>query len=139
MAIVKVRNLNAHPFNQKFKGIEIHIAPNGQTGDYVEMDSYDAEMFLGQYSPVKPNNKGQQDPKSFKWLKIERDPKDVHKEDVATNGHRCPACTEQTSSWLELEAHMKIMHADSIVKDEAYYASQKAKTEHGNKSAGAVR
>jgi len=141
MSFVKVRNLNVHPFEQKYQGKLIHLGPMGAADDFVEMEYEDAIVFLGMFSPFKMDNKGQHDPKFYKMLKIEKDPNEVVGT-AASSGHGCPACKEQTSSWLELEAHMRLMHSDSIVKDVEYekYLAQKAKDHAGKQaSAGANR
>lgn len=137
MSVVKVRNLNVHPFEQKYQGKLISIAP----GEFVQMEWEDAVVFLGMFSPFKMDNKGQHDPKFYKMLKIEKDPNKTEGA-VAASGHSCPACKEQTSSWTELEAHMRLMHSDQVVKDVEYekYQAQKAKDHAGKQaSAGATR
>lgn len=141
MALVKIRNLNVHPFEQKYQGKMVHFGAKGSSDDYVEMDEEEAVVFLGQFSPFKLDNKGQHDPKYFKMLKIERDPKAPVKDAAAVVGHDCPACKEQTSSWLELEAHMRLMHSDQLVKDAEYekYLAQKAKDNGAKASVGAVK
>lgn len=66
--LVKVHNLNIHPYNEKFGGQDIHIPAN----DFVEMDEDQADQFLQKFTfPVK-NEMGLHDPKYFKKLKIER-------------------------------------------------------------------
>lgn len=140
MARVKVRNHNTYPFTQKFQGKDVFIGAKGAPDDFVEMDEEDAVVFLGTYKPFKLDNKGMHDPAHFKMLKIERDPNEI-KTDTFTGNHRCPACKEQTSSWTELEAHMRLMHQDNLVRDAEYekYQAQKAK-DNGAKqqSAGAA-
>lgn len=132
MAFVKVRNLNKHPFKQKHKnGSNIEIPAGG----FVEMDEEDAVVFLGQFSPVKLDNKGNHDPRYFKMLKIERDPKQIQKD--RDSKPTCPVCREQTSSWLELEAHQRLMHSDQLVKDSDYEAYLEQKAKANAKAAGA--
>ena len=66
--LVKVHNLNIHPYNEKFAGQDISIPAGG----FVEMDDDQAELFLQKFTfPVK-NEMGLHDPKFFKRLKIER-------------------------------------------------------------------
>ena len=67
MALAKVWNDNVHPFSQKFNGELITIPPKG----YVEMDFYDAHSFKSKGSPMAKDGMGQQDPKSFKMLRVE--------------------------------------------------------------------
>ena len=125
MASVKVRNLNVHPFEQKFQGKMIHLAPQAA----IDMDEEDAIVFLGQYSPIKKDNKGNDDPKYYKMLRIERDPNTIATKDPHGGKFVCNACKEQTSSWTELEAHMRLMHSDNLVKDaeyEKYLADRKS-------------
>lgn len=131
---VKVKNLNEYPFSQKFRGDMILIG----AGESIEMDEEDAVQFLGQFCPPKLDNKGNHDPKFFKKLRIER-PDNYVAKDIVANKFVCNACKEQTSSWVELEAHMRLMHSDQLVKDEEYdkfVASQKAK-DNGAKAASA--
>jgi hypothetical protein len=136
MARVIVRNLNEHPFAQKFNGVQISLGKAGEPNDSVEMDEEDAVLFLGTFHPMKLDNKGNHDPRFFKKLRVERDPSEV-KKDLVNNKPICPVCREQTSSWTELEAHQRLMHADQLVKDPEYdlYLAQKAK---GNAAKAAV-
>lgn len=141
MALVKVRNMNQYPFEQKHKnGTMVSLAAHGKPGDFVEMDEEDAVVFLGQFKPFKMDNKGNHDPRHFKMLKIERDPNEVKKDQV-TQKPICPVCREQTSSWLELEAHQRLMHQDQLVKDAEYeqYLEQKAKANAKASGAGASK
>jgi hypothetical protein len=140
MAIVKVRNMNQHPFEQKHKnGQMIQLAPHGKPGDFVEMDEEDAVVFLGQFKPFKMDNKGNHDPRHYKMLKIERDPNEVKKD--RESKIICPVCREQTSSYIELEAHQRLMHSDQLVRDSEYetYLEQKAKANAKSTGAGAPK
>lgn len=137
MAVVKVRNLNKHPFEQKHRNGSLYrFAAAGQPGDTIEMDEEDAVIYLGQMSPIKVDNKGNHDPKFFKMLEIVKDPQAVKKD--RDSKPICPVCREQTSSWLELEAHQRLMHSDQLVKDLEYeqYLEQKAKA-NAKSAAGA--
>lgn len=107
MAVVKIRNLNKYPFTQKYQGKDVSIG----AGEYIEMDEEEASVFVGMFFPFKRDNKGQDDPRYFKMLRIERDSAAVSVDKFA-NKFMCTACKEQTSSWVELEAHMRLMHSD---------------------------
>lgn len=54
---------------EKFKDDFLEI----KAGEYILMDYEDAVQFKGQYFPMKMDAMGQQDPKSFKMIKIEPD------------------------------------------------------------------
>jgi hypothetical protein len=129
MANVKVKNLNVHPFSQKFKGVDIRLAAHGSSGDAIDMDYEEAVEFLGTFYPFKLDNKGNHDPKFFKMLKIDGKPEhhDAKKAEI-----RCPVCRELCPSWLDLEAHQRVMHQDQVLKDEEYqkWLDSKEKAAH---------
>lgn len=140
MAMVKVRNMNSHPFEQRHKnGTTYRLAPKGAPGDMVEMDEEDAVVFLGQFKPFKMDNKGNHDPAHYKMLKIER-PSGAESAERETKPV-CQVCRLQTSSWLELEAHQRLVHSDQLVKDLEYetYLEQKAKANAKAAGAGAPK
>lgn len=131
---VLVRNTNSHPFEQKFKGVIFKFAP----GEAKEMDLEEANEFLGAYVPFKVDKNGQHNPKFFKKFELEC-PTTGHKArttaDMAAylrkinpegNGalekFRCMACSEQTSSWQELEAHIRLMHPEQLSSEGSHGA-----------------
>jgi hypothetical protein len=134
MAQVKVRNLNAHPFTQKFKGVTLSIGAKGTQNDFIEMDYEEAVEFLGTFYPFKLDNKGNHDPRFFKMLKIEGAPTAYSPAKVEI---RCNVCREVCPSWLDLEAHQRIMHGDQLVKDEEYqkWLDSKEKAAHAKVTA----
>ncbi len=135
MALVKVRNNNSHTFEQDYQGRKISIQP----GQFVEMDEEDAVVYLGMKSTIKIDNKGNHDPKYFKMLSIERGNSPATK--TIDNKFMCNACREQTSSWVELEAHTRLMHSDLEQFSDPVLEKDLAqkKRDHGAKAtAGAV-
>lgn len=71
MNTVKVWNDNSHVFTQKFKGDTVTIPAKS----FIEMDYAEAVSFRGKPSPMFKDGMGQQDPKSFKMIRIEGAPK----------------------------------------------------------------
>ena len=67
--LVKVHNLNVHPYREKFREKLIEIEPAG----YVEMDEDEAEYFLQTFTFPKKDSQGRPDPIYFKKLKIEKE------------------------------------------------------------------
>lgn len=68
--LVKVHNLNTHPYTEEFRGQKITIPPMG----YVEMDEDESLYFMETFtSPIK-DSQGRPDPKFFKKLKREVPP-----------------------------------------------------------------
>lgn len=68
---VKVWNDNVHPFTQKFKGDTIHIPAKS----FIEMAYDEAISFKGKPYPRAFDGMGQQDPKSYKMIRVEGAPK----------------------------------------------------------------
>ena len=119
MGLVKVRNINKHPFEQKFNGQLIHLEPD----EAIEMDEEDAVLFKSAFHPFKVDKNGNHNPKFYKMLRIEKPEGYVAKDPIAGK-FQCQACKEQTSSWTELEAHMRLMHTDTHIKDEKSHGAK---------------
>ena len=67
MKLVKVWNDNIYPFKQDYKGEIIEIPAKG----YIEMIWDEAIAFKSYPSPMAFDGMGQQDPKSFKMIRVE--------------------------------------------------------------------
>lgn len=107
---VKVWNDNVHPFSQKFKGQEILIPAK----NFIEMDYSAAQQFLGKPSPIKRDGMGQQDPVSYKMLRIEGTPKFENK----VNAYKSHVDGSLHLTQEALEAHeMQFAHM-AAAKDE---------------------
>ncbi len=101
--MVKVHNLNVHPYKEEFRGRMIVIPAN----DCIEMDEDEAVYFMESFVYPKKDSQGRPDPLFFKKLKIERpkvettvDPLVCH-----ANGQRA-ASAEDLSKLLSAFSHM---------------------------------
>ena len=117
---VKVYNLNIYDFKQKYKGDIVLI----EAGGFIEMDYEEAVMFLGKSSPMIKMKSGQQDPKSFKKLKI--DEEDKLKAKAIIEGRQetsiekvfvCHACSKEFRTSNGLLKHVKDKHQAQLEKD----------------------
>lgn len=68
MAKVKVWNDNKYEHKERFKGIELAIAP----GAFVEMDYDEAVEFRGQFTPPRLGGDDAPDPRFFKMIRVEQ-------------------------------------------------------------------
>lgn len=66
--LVKVHNLNIHPYTEKFRDRVVTI----EAGGYVEMDEDEADYFIQAFTEPKKDSQGRPDPLFFKKLKLER-------------------------------------------------------------------
>lgn len=107
MAQVKVWNKNIHPLTELFKGNQITIP----AGKYIEMEFFEAHEFKGQYhaQPVDVDGRLLDDPKHYKMITIE---KAGGAEAVVLTDHMCLVCKHKSPSEEELDAHVKVRHAD---------------------------
>jgi hypothetical protein len=67
MPQAQVWNDNVYPHVEKFKGVTLEIPAGG----CISMDYEEANQFLCQFFPMQKTGGGQQDPKSFKRLRVE--------------------------------------------------------------------
>ena len=119
--LVKVHNLNIHPYNEKFSGQDIHIPAGG----FIEMDDDQAELFLQKFTfPVK-NEMGLHDPKFFKKLKIERE----HVPQAVVDPLMCHASGRKAASKEELVAMLDSYSHLRAEDKEAEEAAKKADSE----------
>lgn len=111
MPKVKVWNRNTHDLKSMWKGDPIEI----KAGQYTEMDFYDAHEFKGQYHPVPCDAAGKllaDDRRYWKILEIEPVGGKAG-EEAKTEAHVCMQCKHASPSPEELEAHIKVRHADA--------------------------
>lgn len=113
---VKWRVYNVHPMNythtEDFKGEKIVI----KAGEYVVMDYYDAIQFKSQYFPMKFDAMDQQDPVSYKCLKLEPDG-ELSSSKPVTTVYVCHFDNKQFQTLEALEAHVNTYYADKVLKD----------------------
>ena len=114
MANVKVWNDNKYDFKSMFKGEPIHI----KAGEFKIMEFYEAHEFKGDYHPIQLDANNQPLPESFKMIRIEKEGEESTHE--AETMHYCMSCKHKSPSPEELEAHIKVRHADQarVVIDE---------------------
>lgn len=106
MAQAKVWNLNTYPLTEEFKGKKIEIP----AGKFIEMEFFEAHEFRGQYHAQPVDNDGRMlgDAKYYKMVKVEK----IGAVEVAVT-HKCIVCMHTSPSEEELEAHIKVRHADA--------------------------
>lgn len=120
--LVKVHNLNVYPLEEMFKGQKIFIKAN----DYIEMDYDEAVQFRGQYRPMIKDKGGIQDPKSYKYIKLdEEDVKRIYRQRGQVTDEEtekkfvCHVCSKEFLSKNGLMKHIKTKHLDAMIDDEA--------------------
>jgi hypothetical protein len=114
--MVKVHNLNIHPYTEEFRGNKISIAPNS----FVEMDEDEAGYFLQTFTFPKRDSQGRPDPIFFKKLKIEKPKVDKKPDDLIchANGQKA-ASVEDLNKLLVGFSHMmasKDADAEEVLK-----------------------
>lgn len=124
MPQVKVWNENTHPFEQKFKDMDIKIAAKA----FILMDEDDAYNFKGTYAPPKYNADGKDLPEGYKMIRIEHGT-DLGKLETPSaskqaDANVCMACRYQAANPKDLEEHSKT-HASQSLKDEQAEAELK--------------
>ncbi len=122
MLIVKVWNKNSYPYSEKFKDQPITIEANS----YVEMDYDEAVLFMGTFrTPVKMKD-GRQDPKSYKWLEIDKDDQKAVRDarasaagDAAEKTFVCHVCQKEFRTKNGLLKHTRDKHIGQLVDKDA--------------------
>ncbi len=114
--LVKVCNLNTHPYREKFIGQMLEIPAQG----HVEMDEDDAERLLASFTPPKRDGQERPDPKFFKMLKIVREPRPLADVDpflIHATGHTAKS-EEEYKNIVKSLAHLlaKDPDADSTAR-----------------------
>lgn len=115
---MKWRVYNMHPqgftHTEKFRDEMISI----KAGSFVLMDYEDAVLFKGQYFPTKMDAMNQQDPKTFKCIKIEAEEAGSKPELIKT--YVCHVDGKEFPSKAELEAYVQAKYGElEPFKDEA--------------------
>ncbi len=114
MAKCKVWNMHGlgMTHTEMFKGDKIVIPP----GQFIEMDYEDAVLFKGQYFPMKKKPTGEDDPASWKMIKLE--PIGSEAPMTAKAEFICQKDGLKFPTQASLDFHIKQNYADEIVKDE---------------------
>jgi hypothetical protein len=112
---VKVFNDNVHDFKSNFKGDPVFIKAKSywteKNGEPRVMDLYEANDFRGDYHPIMKGANEEADPKSYKMIRLEV----VGVETAAVQAeHVCMQCKHKSPSPEELEAHIKVKHAEAV-------------------------
>ena len=113
----RVYNMNpeGHTHKETFKGDVITIKAN----EYVLMDYYEATEFRGQFYPMKFDGMGQQDPKTFKCIKLVPDSTPVSEDKVLERVvYVCNLDGKKFETQEMLDAHVKENYSDRFYKDE---------------------
>jgi hypothetical protein len=106
---VKVWNDNTYPYEEVFMGKTVKIAPK----DFVEMKLPHAEKFLGTFPSPTVDGSGQQNPATYKMLRISQGNVD-HKQAEARAQLICTRCSYEASSSVDLEEHIDSKHLDEL-------------------------
>lgn len=125
MSLVRVYNDNIYEHREKFRG-DMIIIPSG---GFVEMDREDAVLFKSQFTPIIRDKGGRDDPRGFKKLRIEYEPKagaqvvDAVAEDEQKR--TCQACGFVAKTAAGLSAHMRSNHLAQMVDADAREALER--------------
>ena len=107
---MKWRVYNMHPqgftHKEKFRDELLQI----KAGEYILMDYEDAVLFRGQYFPMTMDAGGQQDPKSYKVIKIEPDDKSAQTD--VKKVYVCHVDGKEFPTPQELEAYVQAKYGD---------------------------
>lgn len=119
--IVKVHNKNDYPFQQQFKGKIVQIPAH----KHIDMDYDEAVHFLGAYYAPVMTKGGVQDPKSYKYLEIDKDDEQriLAEKDGESSGSKekwaCHMCGKDFRTKNGLMKHIKTKHVNDMVDEEA--------------------
>jgi uncharacterized C2H2 Zn-finger protein len=116
-SMVKIHNRNQYDYTEKFKGREIFVP----AGSFIEMDYEEGNRFLGQMPEFKRLKDGTQDPRSFKWLEMDKDDRRRvelalrnESEDKAKKIFVCHACKKEFDDKKDLLKHVKKEHMNQL-------------------------
>jgi len=120
-SMVKLHNRNEYDYTELFRSQPIFIKAKG----FIKMDYEDANRFLGQMPEFKRLKDGTQDPRSFKWLEMDKE--DRRRVELALRNESeekskrifvCHACGKEFDDKKALSKHAK-EHESMMVKDES--------------------
>lgn len=113
--MVEVWNDNTHDFKQTWREREIFI----KAKSFIKMELDDAKIFEGVYYPVMKNADGQQDPKSYKMLRIvmpgQKSGVELSSTPKAAE-HLCQACSYVGQNAADLDDHITAMHLEAMLE-----------------------
>lgn len=126
--MVKVHNLNIHPYTEVFRDRKITIPPQ----EFVEMDEDEADYFLQTFVFPKKDSQGRPDPLYFKKLKIERPKVEKPVDNLVchANGQRA-ASTGELNQLIEGFSHM-LASKDEAAESEMAKKHQALKKKNQN-------
>ena len=113
--MVEVWNDNTHDFKQTWREREIFI----KAKSFIKMELDDAKIFEGVYYPVMKNADGQQDPKSYKMLRIVMPGQKSGVEPSSAPKaaeHLCQACSYVGQNAADLDDHITAMHLEAMLE-----------------------
>lgn len=117
---VKVWNDNRFPFEQKFKGERIRIEANS----FIEMEHEEAHAFKSAPYSMKFDGMNQQDPTSFKMIRVEGKPVLSEEKVVA---YRCQRDGSLHPSKDALEAHIASLDVSVFADEEGAKIAKRKK------------
>jgi hypothetical protein len=125
--LCKIHNLNRFDHKEMFQGKEIIIP----AGKHIMMDYEEANRFLGQMFPIKWEKGGVQDPRSYKWLQMDKDDKRRcelalrnEAEEKSKKLFVCHSCGKEFVVKKALMDHIKREHLDDLADENVKEALQ---------------
>lgn len=115
--MVKIYNRNQYDYQEKYRDKMVMIP----SGGFIEMDYEEANRFLGKMPEFKRLKDGQQDPRSYKWLEMDKD--DRRRVEMALRNEAdekskkvfvCHACKKEFEDKKELLKHVKKEHMSQL-------------------------
>jgi hypothetical protein len=113
----RVWNDNLYDFSGTFKEKPIKIV----AGKFLDMDPFEGNDFVSQYSPIVKGADGQPLPSSYKKLRKEFIYSDSAPQSptIESKKNKCNCCGHTASNKADLEAHIKAQHADVAKPEKA--------------------
>ena len=125
---VQVWNDNIYPYRENFKGQKIEIPPK----KYILMDSEEANLFKGTFSPIIPDADGKPTVECYKMIRIEKHEEGSEPE-VIVDPLKCNACAYGAASDIDLKEHVKANH-EIFVDEVAEKELSKRKVKKGKRN-----
>lgn len=106
----RVWNDDSKPYREMFKEQLIEIPSKG----FVEMDFFEANLFMGQFTPIRKNGLG--DELTCKRLRLER----IGAPDEAKPENRCNLCKGKFDTANELKLHSEAFHKERMIVEDGH-------------------
>lgn len=127
MAKYKVYNDNVFPYYEKFKDMDIKIAPKA----FIIMEEDDAYMFKGSFKAPILDVDGNDKPEGYKMIRLVKVDGSEALDAPKFEEFICMGCKYKAPNKEDLQEHEKAAHGHQVVVDEAIekeIAQKKKKT-----------